>query len=306
MDSLVHLWETPTANEVYMIAGWNQWADAGNVSSGLPAYLVELLGARKIGEIRRDGFYLFQVPGTHHLLRPEIKLEEGHRVELRQPQNEIYYAGDEETGLVIFLGEEPHLNVERYADAFLDVIEELSVRRAVSVGGVYGMMPYNRDREVSCVYSLPRMKKELEGYAVKFSNYEGGATVGVCIADRAEGREIEFTDFYVFVPAYDFTQFTNEMQGIRIEQDFRAWYELMRRFNHMFELGLDLSELESQSNALSESIDEEIEELAQSIEQFDVREFLGQLEEQYAELPFMPMDDIWARELDDILEDFDE
>jgi len=78
MDNLVELWEKPLADEVYMIAGWRQWADAGNTSSGLPQYLIEQTGARRIGKIKSDGFYLFQIPGTHHFLRPEIKLHEGY------------------------------------------------------------------------------------------------------------------------------------------------------------------------------------------------------------------------------------
>ena len=71
MDKQVELWEKPKAEEIYMILGWRQWADAGGISSELPQYLIEKTGARKIGEIRADGFYLFQIPGTHHFLRPE-------------------------------------------------------------------------------------------------------------------------------------------------------------------------------------------------------------------------------------------
>ena len=62
MDELVELSEIPVADEIYMIVGWHQWADAGAISSGLPEYLIELTNAHKIGEIRPDGFYLFQVP----------------------------------------------------------------------------------------------------------------------------------------------------------------------------------------------------------------------------------------------------
>ena len=102
MDDLVELHEFPIADEIYMIVGWHQWADAGAISSGLPQYLIEHLDARKIGEIKPDGFYLFQVPGTHHLLRPEIALKDGYRQELRTKKNEFYYAGDEHKGLVIF------------------------------------------------------------------------------------------------------------------------------------------------------------------------------------------------------------
>ena len=35
MDERVYLWETPTASEMIMVAGWHQWADAGSISSGL-------------------------------------------------------------------------------------------------------------------------------------------------------------------------------------------------------------------------------------------------------------------------------
>ena len=81
MDDWVELWEKPIAEKKYMIAGWQQWADAGAISSGLPQYLVDQTNARKIGQIKPDGFYLFQLPGTHHLLRPEVKLDEGYRKE---------------------------------------------------------------------------------------------------------------------------------------------------------------------------------------------------------------------------------
>jgi predicted ATP-grasp superfamily ATP-dependent carboligase len=307
MNDLVELWEKPAAEEKYMIAGWHQWADAGAISSGLPQYLIEQTGARKIGEIESDGFYLFQIPGTHHFLRPEIKLEEGYRQELKAPQNELFYAGNDKKGLVIFLGDEPHLHVNRYAAAFFDAVETLNVRRVAAVGGVYGPMPYDKDREVSCVYSLRGMKEELAEYAIKFSNYEGGTTIGTYLVDKAEQREIEFLIFYAFVPAYDFSRLSINLQqqGVRIENDFKAWYDLMRRFNHMFKLGLDLSDLEKQSDELSASMDAKIDELARTMPQLKVKEYLAKLAEDFTETSFMPLDDVWERELGDLLEDMD-
>jgi predicted ATP-grasp superfamily ATP-dependent carboligase len=307
MNDLVELWEKPAAEEKYMIAGWHQWADAGAISSGLPQYLIEQTGARKIGEIESDGFYLFQIPGTHHFLRPEIKLEEGYRQELKVPQNELFYAGNDKKGLVIFLGDEPHLHVNRYAAAFFDAVETLNVRRVAAVGGVYGPMPYDKDREVSCVYSLRGMKEELAEYAIKFSNYEGGTTIGTYFVDKAEQREIEFLIFYAFVPAYDFSRLSINLQqqGVRIENDFKAWYDLMRRFNHMFKLGLDLSDLEKQSDELIASMDAKIDELARTMPQLKVKEYLAKLAEDFTETSFMPLDDVWERELGDLLEDMD-
>lgn len=306
MDDLIDIWEEPTAEEIYLIAGWQQWADAGSISSGLPQYLIEHTEARKIGEMKSAGYYLFQVPGTHHFLRPEIKLREGHRQELRMQKNEFFYAEENEVGLVIFLGEEPHLNVDRYAEAFFGAVQRLGVRRVAVVGGVYGPMPYDKDREISCVYSLKRMKEELGEYAVKFSNYEGGATIGSYLLDSAEEKEIEFLVFYAFVPAYDFSQLSNTAQGMRIENDYKAWYDLLRRFNHMFRLGLDLADLEAQSGDLMASMEAKIDELERKIPELNVREYMTQLADEFTEMPFMPLSDVWERELGDIFDDLDD
>ena len=51
MNKLLKLWEIPTTKELYMIVGWNQWADAGSISSGLPRYLIKKADAQKIGGI---------------------------------------------------------------------------------------------------------------------------------------------------------------------------------------------------------------------------------------------------------------
>jgi proteasome assembly chaperone (PAC2) family protein len=273
----------------------------------LPEYLVAQTGARKIGEIKPGGFYLFQIPGTHHFLRPEIKLEEGYRKELEVRKNEIFYAGDDDKGLVIFLGDEPHLNEDRYAEAFFDVVEELNIKRVVAVGGVYGPLPYDKDREISCVYSLRYLKDELAKYAVKFSNYEGGTTIGTYLIDKAEQREIEFLTFYTFVPAYDFDQLSlTTQQGIRIETDFKAWYDLMRRLSHMFSLGFDLSDLESKSDDLISSMVIKIEELVDKMPQLNVKEHIRELTKDFTEMPFMPLDDVWERELGDLFNDIED
>ena len=56
MKEALKVTEIPTSKEIYMLAGWRQWADAGSISSGLPRYLVQQTNARKIGEIHQDGF----------------------------------------------------------------------------------------------------------------------------------------------------------------------------------------------------------------------------------------------------------
>ncbi len=306
MDELLSFEELPQTQNLYMIAGWRQWADAGSISSELPEYLIEETGARKIGDLKPYGFYVFQVPGTHHMFRPVVQLEDGYRQALQKNRNEFYYFGDETNGLIIFLGDEPQINVERYAEAFCEACLTLGVKRIVSLGGVYGAMPYDRDRRVSCVYSLPGMKAELEDLAVQFSDYEGGATIGTYLIDQAEDMGLEMVDFYVFVPAYNFAQSSVEPQGLSIESDYKAWYDVMRRINHLFGLGVDLADLQLRSDALLDTLEEKISDLEQEMPQLNVREFMSQLEEDFTEQPFMPLGDVWSEGLDDLFGDSEE
>lgn len=305
MNPLVDIWDKPATDELYMLAGWHQWADAGNTSSGLPQYLIERTGASQIGEIKAPGCYLFQVPGTHHFLRPEIKLENGYRKQLESHTNEFFYTGNARKGLVVFLGEEPHLAIELYADAFLDAVQALSIKRVIALGGVYGATPYDKDRNIHCVYSLWHMKKELESYGLVFSDYEGGATIGAYLADRAERRGIELIDLYAFVPAYDFEEASQQVQGMRIDSDFKAWYEVMQRINHMFGLAVDLSDLEEKSDDLVASLDAKVAQLERQLPQLRIREYLDRVNQEFTEVSFMPLDEIWEQELGDLLESLD-
>jgi proteasome assembly chaperone (PAC2) family protein len=303
MNSSLNLWERPGPGQ-YLIAGWRQWADAGSVSSGLPQYLVEHTRASRIGEIKPEGFYLFQVPGMHHLLRPIVKLNEGHRESLEPKRNEFFYAGARDGGFFVFLGEEPQQAESLYAEAFFDAVEELGIKRVASVAGVYGAVPYDKDREISCVYSLPALKEELAKYAVKFSNYTGGATISMYLADRAEARGIEFFRFCAFVPSYDFSQATLPVQPIAIGEDFKAWYDVVARLKFMFKLPLDLSDLEVKSSELVSEWDAKIEQVDRAMPQLNVRAYLDEINDEFVERPFAPLSDVWEEELRDLLDDF--
>jgi proteasome assembly chaperone (PAC2) family protein len=304
MDSYpqLNLWERPTAKRLHMIMGWRQWADAGSISSALPAYLVQLTEARKIGEILPDDFYLFQLPGTHHFLRPIIHMDDGLAQAVEMRENEIFYAGDDEQGLIIFVGDEPHLNVERYMAVLYYLAQTLGVSRTVTLGGVYGSTPYEKERYISCSYSVPRLRPELDEYAMHYSNYEGGVTIGSLMVAKAAERNLEWLSLHALVPAYDFG-YEPMAQGLRIEHDFRAWYDIMRRLNRLFQLNLNLGELEEQSLALRQSLDEQIATLAAESADFDIHAHMAQIAEEFNELTFDPLDDVWTEGLADLFGD---
>lgn len=303
MASDLELWEKPVAKEIYMIVGWRQWADAGSISSNLPQYLVEATGAEQIGIIRPDDFYLFQIPGTHWLVRPEVTFVDGFPDELEMPQNQFFYAGEGDRGVVFFLGDEPHMQIERYIAALLDAAQELNVRCIISLGGVYGELPYDRERTVSAVYSLPELKERLEPLAVTFSDYEGGASIGSVLCRRAMEREMAHVGFYAFVPTYDFTNVPEIGNAIQIENDFMAWLGVMRRINHLLGLEFDLLDLEEKSQRLVELVDDKIEELDDMAPTLGVRDYMAQLSESFEERPFEALGGVWEDEFRRLFDD---
>ncbi|RMD49713.1 MAG: PAC2 family protein [Candidatus Thermofonsia bacterium] len=305
MSNPIELWEKPTAHKMYMIAGWRQWADAGSISSRLPKYLVKQTNARQIGELKADDFYLFQIPGTHDLVRPVVNFQEGFPTSLDTPTNTFHYAGDDENGVVFFLGDEPHLRVEQYVTALLDTAESLNVQRIITFGGVYGELPYDKERMISAIYSLPSLKEELAKVAVNLSDYQGGASIGSYLCRRAAERNMAHVGLYAFVPTYDFSQVAEIGSTIRLENDHMAWLGVMRRINYMLNLDFDLSDLERRSAKLVEVLDDKVAEIDAKAPQLGVRDYMAQLSAQFSEVAFAPLDHVWDEELDRLFNDGD-
>jgi proteasome assembly chaperone (PAC2) family protein len=305
MSDAVELFEKPEADEKIMFVGWRQWADAGSMSSGLPQYLIQQTQARKIGNIKSDGFYLFQFPGTHDLIRPVVKYEDGLPISLDVPRNELYFAEVDQRGVVIFIGDEPHFSVERYIDSILEAARALGVGRIIGFGGVYGELPYDRERLVSTIYSLPHLKEELRDLSVNLSDYQGGASIGAYLCKRAGEQGIELISFYAFVPTYEFSGITQAGSSIRIENDHKAWYDVLRRVSHLLHLNLDLSDLEQKSEKLTEILDTKVEELEESSPQLGVRDYMNKLSDRFSEMAFDPLEEVWEDELRRLSDKYD-
>lgn len=296
MNPALDIWERPKCSEIYLIAGWRQWADAGSMSSGLPQYLIKQTGARQIGQIKNDGFYLFQFPGTHDLVRPVVKFQKGYPESLQTKRNELYFEGNSDQGVLILVGDEPHLDVERYVRSFLDIAEMFDVKRIITFGGVFGELPYDKQRLISAIYSLPSLQAEMDRLSVNVSDYHGGASIGAYICKRGGERGIPYVGLFAFVPTYDFSSVDQIGNTIRIENDYMAWYGTMRRVNYMLGTSFDLADLKKRSVKMVEMIDAKIEELDSLVPQLEVRAYMDRLSEDFEEVHFDPLDELWEEE----------
>ena len=304
-DELVIFEEKPPAQ--YLIAGWRrQWSDGGEISGGLPRYLIDQTGAKRIGELGPEVYrmcYPFQVPGTHDMYRPRVEYQDGLPTRQMRRENYFYDAGN---GLIIFLGEEPWSRIDIYGEAFFEAIKELGVSQTVAVEGYNGAAPPDLERSVSCIYSHAHMKDNLDKFGLRFSNYgsqsRNGPTIGMALVTLVHYHhpEIEMFRLGAMAPMYPFLAGKNDPLGI--SKDHRAFYDIMRRLKSMFKLDIDLSELITLGDGESRELQQTLEKLASSNP--GAKEIIDRVRLDYNYSPFeetVELDPALDRTLDDIL-----
>ena len=261
-EPLIALDEVPETRVV--IAGWRrQWSDGGNISSGMPRWLIDKLSARSIGqmtdEISRMCFP-FQVAGTHDLYRPRAAFNDGLPSRPMQWDNRFWDAGN---GLVIFLGIEPWYRIDLYGQAFFEAVAALGNPKIAAVEGYNGPAPPEQERRISCVYSKASMADELRQHGMLFSSYGSqqrqGPTVGMAMVSMAHFQhpDVEMVRVGAMAPMFPFSGGSGGQLGITT--DHRAFYDIMRRLRALYSLDIDLSELrpryEEEAQRLQESLD---------------------------------------------------
>jgi hypothetical protein len=122
------------------------------------------------------------------------------------------------------------------------------------------------------------------------------------LADQAEPREIEFFRFCAHVPCYDFSAREAVVQQLAMDRDPKAWYELMRRLDRMFDLRLDLTDLEARGDRVIATWRAKIDELARRMPELGIAEALKKIDDEYEETAAEPLDDIWGDTLRDLFD----
>ena len=146
------------------------------------------------------------------------------------------------------------------------------------------------------------MKSELSYYAVRFSHYEGGATISMYLASVAELRGIEFFRFHALVPSYSFAAGVVTVRQASMDEDFKAWYDLMRRLDHLFNLHVDLSELDKVKRELAAEWDAKIDHLTRTTPRLGVRNYLEKVNADFSAESFDALSDTWIDALRDAIE----
>jgi proteasome assembly chaperone (PAC2) family protein len=254
----------PRLSEPSMVMGLSGWMDGGEVSTGLIATLVGKLGAQPLADIHSEGFYILNFPGSMEissLFRPHVKIEEGLVTAFRGPTNSFFFS--ETHDLILFTGKEPNLNWSDYCACLLEVVAEFGVKVVYFAGSVAGLVPHTREPRLFASVSDESLKPILEQMGIRFSDYEGPASLVTYLTRLAADRGLKLVSLVAETPAY--------VQG----RNHRCIEAVARRLAGMLNIQLNLDDL----RALGDAVERRIDELVAKNEELSNR--IRSLEEDY-------------------------
>jgi proteasome assembly chaperone (PAC2) family protein len=250
--------------EPRLLLGFSGWMDGGDVSTGTIKCLIEKLAAERFAEIKPEGFYIYNFPGSMEmssLFRPHTRIRKGLIRSYEVPQNEFLCA--ENADLIFFLGKEPNLLWEEFADCILSVCEEFGVTMIYFVGSVAGLVPHTRDPRLFCSVSDAKLKDVHERYGVKFTDYEGPASFITYLTTRCSEQKLSMATLVATIPAY--------VQG----NNPKCIEAVTRRLLGILGLQIELDDV----RVLSDEFEKKLTEMVQ--EQPELASTIRKLEEDY-------------------------
>jgi len=243
MESLI-IYNRPRLKNPRMILGFSGWMDGGDVSTGTIQYLRFKLQVKKFAEIDAQKFYLFNFPGAMletAQFRPYTKIQNGLITDFQYPQNEFFY--DEKNNLILFSGKEPNINWDEYANCIFKIAQEFGAKKIYFVGSVAGPTPHTRGIRISCSVSAEKQKAELKESGIRFSNYQGPASLTTLLTKLSQEKGIEMTNFVAEIPVYIQTR---NPKGIKT---------VTEKLVQLLKIDIDLTDLSVKSTHFEKRID---------------------------------------------------
>jgi proteasome assembly chaperone (PAC2) family protein len=282
----------PRLRSPYVVCGLDGSLNAGNTSIGGIQYLMKHFKAVKFAEISTSRYHVYHVAGSENL-RPVFKMDDGLIVESHFPQDQFFYAPnpDSDHDLVFFLGTEPNLNWEEYADNVVALATDLRASRLYAFGAILDRSPYAREPRITCTCTSARVRDEMSKYMVGFSSREGVATVNQLLLYACQKKGLDGVGLTARAPYYP--EF-----NLAIEYSPKSIKAVLVRLNDLMHLGLGFEELDDAIGQIQGKLDF----FRQQNPQFN--SYIDELEKGYVEMTYQETLDMSANEAVRLAEEF--
>jgi proteasome assembly chaperone (PAC2) family protein len=246
MENLT-IYEKPDLESPSLVLGFSGWMDGGNVSTDTIKYLKDKLKAEKFADIDPREFYIFNLPGTMEQVaqfRPHARIRDGLLTNFAYPKNEFFAA--EKSDVILFSGKEPNLRWDEYANRIFQLGEEFGVKDMYFVGSVAGATPHTREPRILCSVSSEGLKTKLKHYDVRFTNYEGPASITTLLNKLSKDKGVETASFVAEIPMYVQTKNPKGVEAV------------IRRLVRLLDINIDLSELDRMNSEFEKNMDQAV------------------------------------------------
>jgi len=187
----------PELKKPLLIAGFDGWGNALDVSRAMVAYMIRKLKAGHFASINPDLFYHYDKN------RPSVNIEDGTLKGISAPGGGFYYArtGSQGKDLVILNAIEPNLRWINFAEELLSLCEKLNVKTIITLGSMYDNVLHS-DRIISGIVSNRDLFSRLRQKNVIPVNYRGPSAIHSTLYSESTKRGFECISLWCHCPYY--------------------------------------------------------------------------------------------------------
>lgn len=187
----------PPAKEPVLIAGFDGWGNAMDVSKTMASFLVRKLKAESFATLNADLFYRYDEN------RPVVLIKDGILKDFAPPGGTFSAAhcSPQEVDLIILNAQEPSLRWKYFGEEILALSQEMHVRTIITLGSMYDNVLHS-DTIVSGIASDETLSDRLRDMDVLPINYQGPSAVHSTIQAAAEKAGIPCMSLWCHCPYY--------------------------------------------------------------------------------------------------------
>jgi proteasome assembly chaperone (PAC2) family protein len=245
----------PELKDPVLVAAFEGWNDAGDAATGAVEHLELTWSATPLAALDPDDYYDFQVN------RPTVSLVDGvsRRISWPTTRLSVCRPTGADFDLVLVRGIEPNMRWRGFCEELLEIMRELGVRTAVTLGALLSDSPHTRPTPVTGTSYDPASAAR---FGLDRSRYEGPTGIVGVLQEACVRVGIPAISFWAAVPHY-----------VAQPPNPKATIALLHRVEEVLDIAVPLGELPAQSDDWQKLVNE------MAAEDEDVRDYIRNLEE---------------------------